>query len=134
MSQPGSREPTSPIPSAGAGNPISVEDNALLFVLRSCRRSGRIVTCAGSITNKTEKRRDVILGYNSNAVDELGNQYAVPDNQLKLGSGGTRQDLEPDLPVNFSVSVNEVDPAATRISIVLGYGASGLGPAVPRLC
>jgi TolB-like protein len=133
VSQSGGRESTSPTPSAVAGNSISVEDNALLFVLQTCRRSGRTVTCAGSITNKAERRREIILGYHSNAVDELGNQYAVPDEQLRLGSGGTRQDLEPDLPVNFSASVNEVDPAATRISIVLGYGASGPGPAVPRV-
>ena len=112
---------------------LTVQDNVLLFVLKSCRRLDRNVFCAGSLTNRADKERRVGLGYSSNAVDELGNQYNVGDNQLQLGSAGQWQMLEPDLPVNFSVTVNDVNPSANQISVVLGYGAEQAGPAVPNV-
>ncbi|GEM_PF-870328 len=88
--------------------------------------SGRTVSCAGSITNKTYKRRQVALWVGSSAVDDLGNQYPVLN--VTLGSEGTGQELEPDLPVNFSLSVNDVDPRATHVSIVVSYlYAPGMG-------
>jgi len=107
--------------------PVSVEENRVLFILKGCWRSGRTVSCDGSVTNKARQRRSVDLGWNSSAVDDLGDQYVVPDDHLALGSGGQRQDLEPDLPVNFSLQIDDVNSAANRVTIVLGYGTGTQG-------
>jgi len=96
---------------------VSVEENDLLFALKTCRRSGSTISCAGSITNKGNYGRTVTLGVDwdfvgvhSDAVDDLGNQYKV---SLK------RQDynLESNLPINFSFGIDGVAPGASRINI-----------------
>ena len=115
------------------GDAFYVRDNGLLFVLKSCKRLDRNVSCNGSITSRADKERRVGLGYSSNAVDNLGNQYNVWDQQLLLGSTGQWQNIQPDLPINFSVTINDVNPSASQINVVLGYGAEEAGPGVPNV-
>ena len=102
-------------------NAPSIEQHHLLFVLRGCSRSGLTVSCAGSVTNKAEKRRGIMamkgLHYSS-AVDDIGNEHAL--SVVSFGRDGYMQ-LEPELPVNFSLSVENVAAAASRINIVLTY-------------
>ncbi len=110
------------------GGPFSVEENDLLFVLKSCRRSGRALSCVGSVTNKSDRRLSVYFGSGVQVVDDLGNQYKYepPGNikaTLQFGRDLSEQ-LEPSLPVKFSMSVNDIDPAATRVNIILSYGAA----------
>ncbi len=52
-------------------------------------------------------------------VDELGNQYAVRSDRFRFGSGNPSQELETDLPVNFSFTAEELDPAATKATVIL---------------
>ena len=102
-------------------NVSSIEQHHLLFILKGCSRSGLTVSCAGSVTNKAEKRRGVMamtgLHY-SNAVDNIGNEHAL--SVVSFGRNGYLQ-LEPELPVNFSLSVENVAAAAIRINIILTY-------------
>jgi TolB-like protein len=99
---------------------LSLERHHLLLVLRGCSRSGQTVSCVGSVTNKAEKRRDIGLAGSpyANAVDDAGNQYK----SIRISFGrGTDSELEPDLPVNFSLTVEDVVAGASRINIVLVY-------------
>jgi TolB-like protein len=153
----------SPQPSSGpepasagqAAKAVSVEENDLLFVLRVCRRSGTVLSCAGSITNKAGERRRVSLSPNySQVVDDQGNFYKVrrlafgsvdskQEQGATVGAGAAigaivgaiagsqaqeQQELEPDLPINWFLSIDGVKPAASRINIVVAYSV-GLGTA-----
>jgi len=99
---------------------LAMERHHLLLVLRGCSRSGHTVSCVGSVTNKAEKRRNIGLAGSpyANAVDDAGNQYK----SISISFGrGTDSELEPDLPVSFSVTVEDVAAGASRINIVLVY-------------
>jgi TolB-like protein len=100
----------------------SVEASDLLFGLNTCTRSGRTVSCSGSITNKTDAVRRVILGFwETNVIDNLGNQYRVDGNQSVFGRQGREQDLPGHLPMNFRLIVSDVLPESGNINIVLAY-------------
>jgi len=147
----GSQPSSGPEPAGGgqAAKAVSVEENDLLFVLRVCRRSGSVLSCAGSITNKAGERRQASLSSDyTQVVDDLGNSYKVrrvgfgnadqSQEQVTIGRGAAlgaaigaqrrqeEQELEPDLPINFFLSIDGVKPAASRINIVLAYSV-GLG-------
>jgi TolB-like protein len=100
---------------------ITVDQNALLFGIRKCQRSGNLLSCSGYIKNKADKRRIVNPVGNSApvVVDELGGQYLSGYGKFRFGSSMFDQDLEPDLPVNFSFSVENVNPAATHATVIL---------------
>jgi TolB-like protein len=98
---------------------VSVEANDLLFVIKTCKRSGETLTCEGSVTNKGRQRRDFGFGQ-PKFVDNVGNDY--PSGQYPVFRTGTRQALlEPDLAYNFWVEQKDVDPSATAITVVLDY-------------
>jgi len=100
--------------------PPAIEKHHLVLALRGCSRSGHTVSCVGSVTNKAENRRDIGLAGSpyANAVDDAGNQYK----SISISFGrGTDSELEPDLPVNFSLTVEDVVAGASRINIVLVY-------------
>jgi len=99
----------------------TADQNELTFAIRKCQRGGNTLTCSGFIKNKSEKRRLVNpIGNGPPAVvDELGNQYAGRYDRFRFGSGNSSQELEPDLPVNFSFTIEEVDPAATEATVIL---------------
>jgi len=100
----------------------SVEADDLLFGLNTCIRSGRAVSCTGSITNKADKSRMVTLGfYQTNVIDNLGNQYQLDGNQSVFGRQGSQQDLPGHLPVNFRLVVSDVTTEASRFNIMLAY-------------
>jgi TolB-like protein len=99
----------------------SVEQNEILFLLKTCSSKGDRIVCSGSVTNKATKVRpfQISNGYGStSAVDNNGNSYAV--NQVGIGQGmGT--ELMPDLPVNFYLSFPGSDSTATSLSVILVY-------------
>jgi len=111
--------------STQAGTITSVEASDLLIVLKSCRRSGRALSCVGSITNKAEKPRQIVLDWNNSyVVDDLDNQYRVENNST-FGAQGSSQELPGNLPVNFRLLVAEVNPTTSRVTIVLSGQAYG---------
>jgi TolB-like protein len=99
----------------------SVEQDGWLFAARGCLRSGGEVTCTGFITNKSLKRRSLGVSEQSYLLDDLGNQY--PAEGTLLGAKNGYQELEPDLPMKFTVTVKEVEPSATSIAVVLVYSS-----------
>jgi len=106
----------------------SVEASDLLIVLKSCRRSGRALSCVGSITNKAEKTRQISLDWsNSYVVDDLDNQYRVDQGNSTFGARGNSQELPGNLAVNFRLLVADASPAASRVTIVLSCYAHGAG-------
>src|SRR5207302_3863748 len=84
--------------------------------------SGNSVNCAGSITNKARTRREFWF-HRSDTLDELGNQY--DDGFIKLGAQGGTQSLEPDLSMNFFVTVKNVNAEAKIINMIVSYGFTG---------
>ena len=100
-----------------------IQENEMLFQLRRCSRSDKTVTCLGAITDKATKSRALWLDlYATYLLDDLGNQYKYPHLGLQLGAQGTQQSLEPELPMNFSVSADNADSEARSFSVVLSYG------------
>jgi TolB-like protein len=109
----------------------SMEANDLLFGLNTCSRSGRAVSCTGSITNKADKSRGVKLSFRqTNVIDNLGNQYRLDERQSIFGRQGPYQDLPGHLSVNFRLVVSDVRPEAGKFSIVLGYCLASCGQKV----
>jgi len=99
---------------------VTAEESRFLFAVRKCQRSGKVLTCTGYVKNKSEKRRTINISFGGpTIVDDLGNQYSARYDRVRLGSGGTVQELEPDLPVNFSIEIEDADPAANKASLIL---------------
>jgi len=151
----GSKEGPAPEPSTGPkSGAVSVEENEMLFVVKSCGRSGETLKCTGSVTNKARSRRNVSL-VEVRFVDNLGNEYpatrvSFPAAKLTFGipastvgsflraqeaiRAGVTAELEPDLPVNFSVGADHADPTATRVTLIITYQfdpGSGFGRRAP---
>jgi hypothetical protein len=59
-------------------------------------------------------------------VDNNGNSYIADQAHVGQPDGGDRQQLMPDLPVNFYFSFPATDPTATQISVVFAYWADGI--------
>lgn len=99
---------------------VTAEESRFLFAVRKCQRSGKVLTCTGYVKNKSEKRRLINLSFSTpTVVDDLGNQYSARYERVHFGSGNPGQELEPDLPVNFSFEIEDVDPAASRAAVIL---------------
>jgi len=113
---PGPSENSRPPSSAGA---VSVQASGFVFTVQGCRRAGDALTCSGSVNNKAEKRRLVNLDAQnrSSSIDNNHNQYV--SGRIVFGTRGTQQELENDLPLNFTVSVEDFSPTATSVTIVL---------------
>jgi TolB-like protein len=105
-------------PTSSSG--VSVDNSRFLFVIRKCLRSDRTVACSGSITNKGAKRRKVIIdGYNVYATDDLGNPYRK--GEIIFGSRGWEQEMEPELEMVLTVRVEDVEPGATSLNLIVPY-------------
>lgn len=114
-----SPEPTEP--SAG----ISAEADGFLFVMKGCVYSVGKDICSGSVTNKAPGRRRLTMysgrrgGHDTHVVADLGDVVPTGEFHFGAGSTGTRggyvtEELEPELPVNFSFvwATPEPPPAA----------------------
>jgi len=114
---------TTPGPSSAGAGPapvVSVRERDVLFVVRKCARNGGgELTCVGAVTDEAEQAINLYLDYDHSGyiLDNLGNQYS--QGGVTLGASGGQQELEPGLPMNFSVSVENVVGTATSVSIVL---------------
>ena len=98
-----------------------VQENEFLFAVKSCVQSGRILKCAGTITNKSGNKRAVGIDKSSTLVDDEGNQYDLRDIYLDTLSGFTpHQELEPGLAIAFSCSAANVGVRIGRVSILSG--------------
>lgn len=102
-----------------ADNPLkTVDQDQLLFAVRKCQRSGTVLTCSGFIKNEAQKLNPI--GNSSPVViDDLGEQYTATYGTFRFGDSPFQQDLEPDLPVNFSFAVRDVNSGATRVTVIL---------------
>ncbi len=113
---------SSPAPSTNStvSAPLSkqIEDNDFIFQVKGCLRSGASVTCSGSINNKFSARRGLSLN-RVEILDDVGNQYQYASWQL--GAQGTQQSLEPDLRMNFYVTVKDVSNEARILNLVFEY-------------
>lgn len=111
---------------------VTVRQGDLLLVMRGCHRGPGQVVCSGVVTDEGSSALAFPFG-GGYVLDNLGNQYDLdkvtvgrssPENQ-PIGRGrfgNSMQTLEPQLPLNFSVSANNVEQAATSVSIVLNPG------------
>jgi TolB-like protein len=136
--QAGSSGGDSPNPGAGVSQAsesksgwVSAEDNSLLFVLKTCKRSGESLSCQGSVTWQGRGRTQLTLGQVT-TVDNLGNEsreYSPPI----FGSGQSRSELEPDLPYNFQFRGRGVDPSATAVTVTIAYGKYPYGMQSPMI-
>jgi curli biogenesis system outer membrane secretion channel CsgG len=118
--------------SSAPAHQISAEQDRFVFAIRSCSRSGSTLICSGFVNNKAENRRNLNIEYQSaSVVDDLGNLYTVNVRKFSFrtaspGTIVTTQELEPELPINFVLGVDDLNPSATRVSIILTvYVADG---------
>lgn len=118
---------------------MTIRDNEFIFAMRGCRRHGEDVTCVAAVTNKEEKRRYVHLDQSATTlVDQLGDEYHTRD--VAFGSPGrTDQCLEPELPLNASVTFQAVSTNTSSATLIVpycfgqcGYSCDGFSKAVLR--
>jgi hypothetical protein len=105
----------------------SAEENDFIFSLQRCERSGGTVHCSGTIANKSPRRRKFRMTNETYVVDDSGNQYPYDYGTVILGAyyAGTisdmGQELEPDVPIKFTVSAKETDPSMLRLTLIIAY-------------
>jgi TolB-like protein len=107
-----------------------LEQNEFLFAVKNCVRRGDKVFCSGSVTNKADKLRNVVIygGDWTTAVDNNGNSYKSDQIGIGQANGGAQGQLMPELPTNFFVSFPAVEQGATTVSLVLAYAGDGVQP------
>jgi TolB-like protein len=120
----------SPNPAARPAAAVSLEQNEYLFTVKSCVRRGDKAFCSGSVTNKADKLRALVIysGDWTTAVDNNGNSYNSDQIGIGQANGGGQAQLMPELPTNFFVSFPAVEQGATTISLVLAYAGEGVQP------
>ncbi len=120
QTEPGPTRNSSAPASVGA---VSAQATGFVFSVQGCRRAGETLTCSGSVNNKKEKRRQIFINEGMSSVIDSGhNQYIFRypyRNKISFGTLGAQQELENDLPVNFLVSVEDFNPTATSVTIIL---------------
>ena len=109
------------------------EQDGLLFEVRECGRSRQEVRCTFKITNQQDNPMPYFglisrssyeqLSY---LVDNFGDQHPVK--RLTLGSKAIgsdsesiRQGLEPQVPLNATVTAADIPVNATSVNLVVGY-------------
>ena len=119
-----------PNPKVSAGAVTPVELRGFVFFAEGCERLGESLSCSGSVKNRM-KRRALDLNAQtegiSTVIDNRGTQYRlVPpgQNTLVFGDSGRRQDLETDLPISFTVTVQNFSPSAASASLLLACWTS----------
>lgn len=114
---PGSAGPTK-------GSPVTEESNGVEVSIRECKRSGRTVTCQGTLKNTTDAQLHVsFLPFGGvEVVDNLANRWNGKAS-LTPGRGDWELDIEPGLPVKFWIERAEVAPEATSLTARIDIGA-----------
>jgi TolB-like protein len=140
-----SRDPSAPGPEASggraettAGHVVQAQADVFLITAQPCRRRGEVASCQLRVLN-TGKDRTMITFWAGNVVDDQGNQITLY-NQLDFGSaaagsgarpagggGGPSSELEPDLPVNLTLSRLTVAPEVRRITLILKFSGGVRG-------
>jgi hypothetical protein len=109
---------------------VTAEANGFVFTAQACKRITDLLVCSGSVTNKLQSR---LLDLNaqtegiSTVVDSNGTQYRLvpPDpHTLVFGATGRRQQLETDIPINFTITIHSVSPTATSVNLLLACWTS----------
>jgi hypothetical protein len=109
---------------------VRAQTNGFVFVVQGCRRITDLLSCSGSATNKLQRR---LLDLNaqtegiSSAVDSNGTQYRLvpPDpHTLVFGASGRRQDLENDVPISFTITIQHFSSTATSVNLLLACWTS----------
>jgi TolB-like protein len=116
---------------------VTAQSHGFLFAVQDCHRRAGSLTCLGSVDNQMQDRRTLDLSCcgaeYSQVIDNNYVQYvlAYPGRySLVFGTRGQRQELESDLPITFTLSVENFSSTATSVSIVLSCMA--YGDAYPR--
>lgn len=109
---------------------ISARQGGLEISVDNCRRSTDLVTCSGFVKNETEKRMSVNLAFQPLvAIDNLGSQYktglrgnwlfaAHGSGSIGFDDGGSTEELEPELPVKFSIILESVHASAKSLALI----------------
>jgi hypothetical protein len=110
------RKPTPPVSGLGTG---------YTFVIDECHRSGERVLCSGKAANTTDASSR-LSSYTSRAVDDEGNSIQV--NGVQFSDGNILQKLMPNVPVSFTIFVDDPHQNAKKLNFELHVsfeGASG---------
>ena len=121
----GRSSPTSPqkLPSLQ-----TVQQNELQLVIKSCGHRGESLLCSGSVTNKSEKAKNMGIysgGDNTSAVDNNGNSYSSERVSFGQLNGNSQIQLMPELPMNFFLAFSSPDKNASAVTVVLSYYVEG---------
>jgi len=105
----------------------SARVGVLTFTLLSCSKAGRSVSCKGLITNKGTTTVHFELGAGTALIDDFGTKASRA--RMNIGGGSTTESLEPDVPMKFELSGQDISEQAKLITVVIevpGY-VLGLG-------
>jgi curli biogenesis system outer membrane secretion channel CsgG len=119
-------KPTTASAGPTKGSPVTEESNGVEVSIKECKRSGRAVTCQGTLKNVTDAQLHVnfVAFGGAEIVDNLANRSkgrAV----FTSGGGDWELDIEPDLPVKFWIDKAEVAPDATSLTARITMGVRG---------
>jgi hypothetical protein len=90
----------------------------------TCARTGTRVHCSGSVTNLgTEPEALHLRWYECYIVDNFTNQIPLCDQIFKLGDGSGKP-LRPNLPIGFSISLEDPREDSTHATLILSIAAS----------
>jgi TolB-like protein len=95
----------------------------IAILLRACRRAGDKVVCSGTLTNKGPKTLPFGISNHSYMVDNVGKQsektVAEIGSKSSAGVMAVLQELEPDVPMTFSIASYGLDPNASTVSVIV---------------
>ncbi len=111
---PESKPTTIPIQPRNVETPpvVTAQAEDFLFVIKECVLSGTKLHCSGYVDNKDESAAPLWL-------DDLGEQHQI--NSMTFGAGCCFQKLEPNLPVNFSLTTENLKASVEKINLILKY-------------
>ena len=103
-----------------------VTENDFVFTVQSCQRSGRNLTCLGSIASLYKSPRHI--GISAKIIDNENEEYNV--SFIQIGNrrvpgywSNSYVNLEPSLTVKMTLGAEGGSLTASTVSLVLQYGA-----------
>jgi cold shock CspA family protein len=109
---------------------ITAQGNGFVFSVQRCSLRRGMLFCAGSVVNRMQRRSLDLNAQTegvSSMIDNNGMQYKLgpPEpNTIAFGSTDRRQDLETDIPLSFTLTLQHLSSDATSVNLLLACWTS----------
>jgi TolB-like protein len=123
-----------PTPAPRPAGAVTARLGSVEIAIRECSRQGAEVVCKGSLVNRGTQQQTLKFSYSvGTATDDGGDQ--APWMRLTFGPGGSylAQDLEPEVPVNFSLTMPlSANAGALTLAVYVSVGSSDFSKVILR--